>query len=434
MVAMSQPLGLTPAQEKTYLAYLFRNHDFAIYLDLLQLDHTPIRSLSVHALDGQVNLQRDSAVSRTASFTFDDPDHSLHFDADSPWQGAVWCDRMIQVRHVVTVPGVGAVTATPFVGPITKVSRDGDTVAVECQDKTSLALTGTSPVKCGKGMNAVDAIKRIMAQGCGETKFRLPSGHKRNLHKPFACGWHDDAAPWVVCQRIARQLNMQLLYSCDGYLTLRPYPTQVSVAATGAVLTSQPQVDFDQSQVANMVRVSGTQAPPKNKTKAKDAKPQLERPATKLSAVAVAAASHPLAPGRLGRNGVPRYLPVIIEGSTYKSLSQARDLATTTLAQDLRLTTGVTFDMVPVFHLDVGDLVTAQTDAGKVSVRLEEGSIPLTVSGDMAVGYQRGVSRTAKHNRVNAKAVHPRPTRKARKAYRKDLAQWRKDHRGKHHA
>lgn len=434
---MSQPLGFAPGspEEDAYLARLFSSHDFSISLDLVKLDHTPIRGLidattnQPLTLDGQINLQRDGAVRRTATFTFDDPEHSLHLDADSPWEGAIFADRMIRVRHIVTVAGIGKVTAVPFIGPITRVSRDGDSLQVECQDKACLALTGGPPVKVAKGSDAVDAIRKIMTQAAGENRFRLPSGVKRNLHKAYATGWHDEASPWVVCSRIAAQLDRQLLYSCDGYLTLRRLPSVASVTATGRVVTSPPTVDWDASEVHNIVRVSGTLAPKKKKTTKKDAKPQLERPPTKLSAVAVAAPNHPLGPARLGRNGVPRYLPVLIEGAVYKSLSQARQLASTTLARALPLTTGVAFDMIPVFHLDVGDLITTKTAAGTINVRLEEGSIPLTVSGDMAVGYQRRVSRSRARSRIRAHQTVQAPTKKQRRTYRKDLAAWRKKRR-----
>lgn len=437
---MSQPLGFAPgsSEEAAYLARLFSNHDFAISLDLVKLDHTPIRSLLDQTtnqpltLEGQINLQRDSAVRRTATFTFDDPEHSLHLDADSPWEGATFADRMIRVRHTVTVAGIGKVTATPFIGPITKVSRDGDTVAVECQDKACLALTGGPPVKVTKGSNAVDAIRKVMAQATGETKFRLPSGMKRNLHKAYATGWHDEASPWVVCSRIAAQLDRQLFYSCDGYLSLRPLPKLASLTATGLAVTSPVTVDWDASEVRNIVRVTGTLAPKKKKTTRADAKPQLERPPTKLSAVAVAAPNHPLSPSKLGRNGVPRYLPVLIEGAVYKSLAQARQLASSTLTKDLGLTTGVAFDMVPVFHLDVGDLITVKTSAGTLTVRLEEGSIPITVSGDMSVGYQRSVKARTR-NRLRASQHRPPATKKARREYRHDLAAWKKDRTKDHH-
>jgi hypothetical protein len=172
VVAVSMPLGLTPAQEKTYVGFITtRTHDFAIAIDIIGLDHTQIRSVTSHTLDGQINVQRDGAVQRTATFTFDDPDHSLHLDADSPWEGAVFADRMVRVRHQVTVPGLGAVTSVPFVGPIVKVSRDGDTISVECQDKASLALTGGPPVKVSKGADAVASIRKIMRDGAGENRF-----------------------------------------------------------------------------------------------------------------------------------------------------------------------------------------------------------------------------------------------------------------------
>ena len=388
------PLGLTPTQQNTYVSYLWSNHDFALSVDVINLNHTPIRSVTGVTLDGQINLQRDAPVGRTATFNFYDPDHSLHLDADSPWEGAVYMDRMIRVRHTVTVPGVGQVTAVPFVGPITKVARDGDVVAVECQDKACLALTGSPPVVAKKGMNAVDGIRRIMTLASGENLFRLPVIPRRPLASTFQTGWHDDAAPWVVCQQIAATLNQQLYYSCDGYLTLRPWPTQAAITADGRAITSAPKVDFDATSVANMVRVDGTLAPPPPQKKTGNAKasPGKEAPVTKLSAVAIAAANHPLAPSRLGRNGVPRYLAVLIEGQQYKTLAAGRALASTTLDRSIAMTAGVSFDMIPVFHLDLGDLIVAQVDAGRVVVRLQEGSIPLAVGGDMSVGTQRAVS------------------------------------------
>jgi len=254
-----------------------------------------------------------------------------------------------------------------------------------------------------------------MAQGAGENRFRLPNGINRNVHKSYSTGWTSDSSPWVVASRIAAQLNMQLLYSCDGYLTLRHLPQHPNLTATGAAITSAPQTDFDATSVFNTVRVTGTLAPPKKKKTTKKAKADQQQPTTKITAVATAAPNHPLSPQRLGRNGVPRYLPDLIDGSTYKSMAQARALAVTTLAQSLPLTTGVSFDMVPVFHLDSGDLIQAQTDAGRVVVRLETASIPIGSSGDMSVGVQRRVSRGPKHYRVHTarKVIKPKHHAKA---------------------
>jgi hypothetical protein len=257
---------------------------------------------------------------------------------------------------------------------------------------------------------------------------------KRNLHKPYATGWTADASPWVVASRIADQINMQMLYSSDGYLTLRKMPQHPTISVGGTAITSAPQVDFDATAVSNIVRVAGKLAPPRqpNRQAHPNAKPRLETPPTTLTAVAVAAPSHPLSPKRLGRNGVPRYLPTIIADATYKSLAQARALAVRTLDADLLLTTGVAFDMVPVFHLDVGDMIEAQTPAGRVLVRLYEGSIPLSISGDMSVGQQRRVSRGRGH-RVSGHVTHHKATKAQHKAYRTALASWRKSHHGGRH-
>ena len=62
-------VGIQPAQMSKYLAYLRSNHDFNMTVDILRLDHTPVRSVTNVTLDGQVNLQTGDAVARTASFS-----------------------------------------------------------------------------------------------------------------------------------------------------------------------------------------------------------------------------------------------------------------------------------------------------------------------------------------------------------------------------
>jgi len=52
----------------------------------------------------------------------------------------------------------------------------------------------------------------------------------------------------------------------------------------------------------------------------------------------------------------------------------------------------MSWPVVPVFHLDVGDPVRLVTPDGFTTVRLQEASIPLGVGGDMTVGAVRPVS------------------------------------------
>lgn len=374
-----QPLGLTASQLNAYHQLLARPHDFTVTVDILNMEEKLIGSATDNFLDGQINLQRDGTTKRTATISLHDPDSALNLDADSPFSGAVYADRIVRARHTVTLPGVGDVTATPFLGPVVKVTRDGDNLSVECQDKTLLAVEGCPPKTVKKGRNAVGAIREILEDCTGERRFRFPQQHKARLTQAYTVGWTTEASPWKVCQKIAAQINMQLLYSCDGAAMLRRRPTHpVLEIATGGMLTGPLRTDYDITRVRNHVRVTGE----KNK-KAK----------IKIAAVAEAPATHPSSPKRLGRHGVPRYLPMIIEDSGIKKESVARQRAKNLLDENLPMGVSTSFSSVPFFHLDYSDLIRVVTDDGAASVPFVNGSIPLGLGGDAEVGSQRQVSR-----------------------------------------
>jgi hypothetical protein len=383
-----QPLGLNSREYRDYLKLVTGSHNFTITADVLNLAMKPVGSIHETLLDGQINIQREGPVRRTCTLTFFDPDNRLQFDSDSPFTSTLFLDRMVRIRHVVRVPGVGTVSTTPFVGPVTAVSRDGEVLSVECQDKASLVARGRTPLTVKKGSNAVAAIRRIMT-ATGERHFRLPDGSKRRLPKAYTVGWSDDASPWAVCEKIANYLNLKLGYSCDGYLTLRTLPAVSAVTFTERTLTAPIKTSFDATQVINTARVEGTKKPKKPPKNSKSTKVKEE----KIALTSTARGSHPLSPTRLGRNGANRYLPLLIQGGEYARQSDARRQADRAVRDGLKAATSVaSISCVPLFHLDNDDLLRASTEAGVVAMRLSEGSIPLGVGGDMSIGQQRPVS------------------------------------------
>ena len=96
-------------------------------------------------------------------------------------------------------------------------------------------------------------------------------------------------------------------------------------------------------------------------------------------------------PSKLGRNGVPRYLPFISDKG-YKRAGDRRAAAARILIRELPMNNDMSWPVIPVFHLDVGDPVRLLTPEGFTTVRLQECSIPLGVGGDMTVGAVRPVS------------------------------------------
>lgn len=387
-----QPLGLTERQRDAYHARLFGSHDYDIEVEVLTLNEVPTGS--VRFLDGQVNLQpRDSAVRRTATLTVSDPAGALDFNGTSAWSGGtVWVDRLIRVRHTIRVPELGrSITVTPFIGPPSAMSRSGAEVSIECQDKTALAIRGASPLTLPKGMNAVKAIRKVLADRTGEFRFRLGTAARR-LSRNYVVGWDDTTSPWAVASAIAqRELGMQLLYSCDGYATLRKMPKAVSLVVPHVTELPASSVDF--TGLANYVQVAG-----KQKSKTKGNVTRTEQPI----ATAVVKSGN-LAPAALARKGVARYLPLLVTSDEATQEAQVRARAADELDRAARLQDEPALTCVPFFHADSDDLLRFAVPGNDVDLRLESASIPLGPA-EMSVGAVRWVSR-APRRRVSTRTV-----------------------------
>lgn len=399
-----QPLG-SAALMAAYRERITASHDYDLLVDVLSMNEKPLYPAVL--IDGQINIQRDAGVRRTGTLTLLDPDSGLNLDTGSPSKGALFANKMVRVRHVVDVPGFGNVISTPIVGPISRLNRNGATIDIEIQDKTALAILGCPPLTVTKGMNSVAAIVKIMRERTGEDRFRVPSGTRHRLTRNYSVAWPDESSPWAVCSAIARAAGLQLLYSCDGYLTLRPRLTQ-SVFEFGALnLTSAVSGDSDFAGFVNYARATA---------------------GDKIVRTAEAPVDHPMAPGNAEfmRNGVKRYLPSLadvndpgdrperpgtkrrkaskaqlkkfgIEMEKYATeVSTARALAQATanslLAAGLPMNANLACSTVPAFHLDVDDPVKLTTPTDTTILPFSEASIPL-VSGDMSLGLLRRVSR-----------------------------------------
>lgn len=411
-----QPLA-AGAKLTAYHQRLQSSHDFQVQVDVLSLDEVVVGTATL--LDGQVDIQEDGPVRRTASLTVSDPNGALDFSNGSAWSGThLWVDRLVRVTHVLDVPGYGEVRAVPFIGVPTAISRSGAEVQVSLSDKAALGLTGARPYTAAKGANAASAIRSILTYCTGEFRYRFPA-YTRRLSKAYAVGWSADASPVTVASQIARvELGMQLLWSCDGYATLRPLPS-APVADVGYV-TDQANSQADFSTLGNYAVVTGG---------ATSKKVGANTVTTRPISTAVAASSSSVSPTRLQRQGVPRYLPIVVDEDGYKTTTQTAARAAAEVSNASRQADDLSTSVVPMFHLDADDVLTIHYGESSRTVRFHTGSIPLGVGGDMTVGFRAWVSAPAAP-RVSshvARSVKKNPVKKA-------AAAPKGHHHTKHHA
>ena len=392
-------LGLSADEQAAFHAALRTHRRIAVRLDVLDMDQKHLTSIDNRLLSGEVTVDGTADVSRSMSVTLLDPAHRLRLDSDAPDEGALYADRMLRATYLVRVGGEW-VDVPVFTGPITKLDRDEATVSVECQGKEVLAQQAAwTPMTLDKGLGKIDAIRRIMRERAGESKFDFPEG-KARLPSNVSLGRED--IPWEFAQKIARGMDKQLFYDGRGRLRLRNLPDRVSFTFNERVITSVPQVSFDMSEARNAVRVVGRNLHEGKETGKGDNVEQI--PTEQTGGVAVAERSHPLSPHRLGRNGTPRYIAEFIVDDTIRSNKEAVKVAERTLRDRLRQAVEVSMDVLPVPHLEPGDTIGVSYGDIEATARLQQFGFSLTSDGSMSIGYTRRVSRPSRsRRRVNRK-------------------------------
>lgn len=387
-------LGLTTAERRHYFNAVRSSHTRRIDVDVLTLDEKVVSSITNTIIDGQVNVDQDADVTRSATVTFLDPNHAINFDTDSPDSGALYADRMVRIRYGVRVPELERyVFATVFMGPITGLSRDDVEVTLEAQGKETLVRSAVwKPLTLKKGMAVTDAIRTLMRDRGGETRFNMPevrNGAGKVVTLPKAVSLVRLSDIWTNAKRLARSVGRQLFYNGAGTLMLRRWPLTVAFEFTegedGEILTP-PQINYQLDELKNTIEVNGQ--PPNGKKGA-------------VHAIAYAPATHPLSPVRLGRPGTPRYLVEVIEDQEVRSDSVAKKMADQILEDRLLEAVEVTFDSLPVVNLDPGDRVRIRTQDFTATFRLKKFSIPLAPNGEpvMPIGYLKRITPAKRRSR-----------------------------------
>ena len=423
-------LGLSAANQALFEQALYTGYNLRVVVQILDLNHRYISDISDLLVDGQVNYSYWEPISYSASMTLLDPDNRVGFDTSSPADNALYADRMIRLLYCVwvdtTPPGStsggggytdiypGAYTdtypggylsdysdvytdsytyTTPttstvvntgfwvdvpiFCGPVTKVKRDDAILSVECQGKESLVSAPTlawTAKTYPKGWRGVDAIRSVMENFAGETKFDLPEftyplGHDYVLNAT--------TVPWEFVNVLSASRHIrQLWYDGRGVLRFREKPARPVWTFTEDTLLSVPQLDYNHADIRNAATVRG--ATP-------EGKPQLR-------AHRYLPAAHHSSPQAMGRNGKNRYMMEIVDDTTLATQAAVNVAADKLLVSIQNTNVGFEFDSFPIPHLEVGDIVHLSTRDVSINLMVDQYSLPLKAGSPQSNGTIRKVS------------------------------------------
>jgi hypothetical protein len=399
-------MGLSSGQTIDFLDLVCTHHTIDILLQVMDLNHGAIGSeISARLIDGQVTVDADAEVTRGLDLDLLDPTGALHLDSGSPNDGAMFADRMIQVKYAVVNPlATKRYTAAVFTGPLTKLERSGAIVKLEAQGKEIFGLNPAWNEKSWKkGAKTTAVIKYILTEMMGEAPGRVHIPNlKRTLPRNVSVG--GDKLPWQVAKSLAASLGYHLFYDGNGHCWMRKNPTGTTFTFTtgvGGSIKTDIDAGFSIENLVNAVEVLG------KKPKKRKGKTTKKRPHARV----VANRSHPLSPywpDGLGRPGGPRFFPLVIEDDGVESDKEAKARANRALKNGLLEAVDVSFDSLVIPHLQELDVVKAKSEKWQGSFRLRQFAIPLTAGGDMTVGYVRNVKPTVSKIRVRAKRTAKR--------------------------
>lgn len=386
------PPELTVAERPAYLRALNGHALQRVDFHLLNLDHALISSLHPLALDGQVNYNSDGdgTVARTLQAGFLDPDHSLNLDSDAPTDGMGGLHRLLRVRHSVWVDELDKWATTDiFTGQPMVPKRDGDTITLECHDKSARHLRFAPPTTIRKGTPWITAIRQGL-RAAGEHHFRFPSATLVGTKVPrnIPVGGADEARqPWKVWKSLARQHGYQLFYDGSGYAVLRKIPAGTPVITW--------RMEGDEANILGPLSYTADHTKVRNRVVV-TSKRTVGRRNVSLSAAAQTP-SGLYAPAVLAAGDVPWTNTEYFANNALTRRASLLNVARQRLKTNTTQAVTINLPVMPVFHLDPLDRCRVTTADASVDFALREASVPLFDDGasGMTIGSQKNVRSVA---------------------------------------
>lgn len=370
--------GWTWQQTYDYYNLLRSPHQIKIFIHLLDTNGWVLRDISDRLIDGQVDMDAAAEITRSADLTLLDLDYSLGLDSPNSMIGGTYINRMVRIYYGVAPLGSDAFMNIPiFTGPIVNLNRAGATVKVQAQGKEVLSSAGiwtgwTWPAGWNRSMIVLNALRDVFV---GEPWFNFDY-----LDACIGSNWSIEIGDslWAKLRGLMEDVGYQIFYDGWGYLRARRKPSGYpSFIFTGDWVTNKPEVEYDQENLINFVRVEGGTP---------------EGAATPLVYTVSAPSWHPFSPWAMAIWGKPRILSVNIQDDSLLNVNDIVTVGNQALNEGLANNVDVSFNsfVVPVFEeydcygYNV-DGVVGQTNVSKIS-------IPLVGDAEMSMGYLSATS------------------------------------------
>lgn len=369
--------GLTATERELYYQALASSHTVYMRVQIIDLEHLPVMSVTDRVLDGSVSIDYyGDQASRQLDIVLFDPYYDLGFDTTDVVDGVWFFDRMIQVWAEVYVDALNRwVDAPIFTGPVRKFKRSGPTVKFMCKGKDVFARQSWPRLKLVKGTNRVTAIRKVL-EHLGETKFRFEATTKAYLKADKIIDRNMQLSPWGWCRSIAGALGMRLFYAGDGYAVLRAKdssPVFTFTDGNGGTLLEEPDTDANYERIANVVRAEGMMQTNGNN-------PYYEAMVPESSAI------HP---SKLERGGKPFYMGAVIIRESILDKGDAKTVAKAELEDRQRAAYNIGFDALPIFTLEEGDPIGVKAAGFLTTAPLDKFTLDFKPNQPMSVGYQK---------------------------------------------
>lgn len=354
------------------VARCFTHHSVDIQVHLLDMSGNFIQAISSGLIDGSIDIDADASITRSAQLRWFDPGGSINLNLNNVNESGGYLSRQIRVYY-----GVGNLTSDPdyiyvpvFTGPVVNLSRDGVYLSINAQGKELLSSDGMIQEYVFAGGSWLRDVVIWGMQGfCGEVNFDL-------AHPPNILGGDLAFEPgdnlFEILRTKCADIGYQLFYNGWGNLVLRANPQASVFTFDGRCITQNPSIEYADSEVTNCVRVEGGQ------------------PVGATHPIVVfmyAPEWHPLGPVRLGRNGVPRFLPEFITEDSISSYVEAFGVASVALENGLMRSVSAQFTSLTMPFIEESDIVTVSGTNYFGNTRATKMTIPLVGDADMSVGF-----------------------------------------------